>query len=142
MLVKSPSITWLSSCVRRILVSPPFTKYLLATNVLFGGAIDFLGDFVAQRKIEKVESMNWERSGRMVTMGVVLGVPAHYWYLRLDRWFPLNTRRHIGRKILLDSLLASPFFITGFFVGEWFTSNLQAFLVESVWVFFKTIFHE
>ena len=108
----------LSSCIRRILISPPFTKYLLVTNVLFGGAVDFLGDFVAQTKIEKAESTNWERSGRMVTMAFVLGVPAHYWYIRLDRWFPLNSQRHIIKKILLDSLGAGPFFIVGFFLGE------------------------
>ena len=116
--MRSSAMPRLSKCIRYILVSPPFTKYLLATNVLFGGAIDFCGDFVTQRMIERGESTNWARSGRMVTVSLALGVPAHYWYLSLDRWFPLHSGRHIAKKILLDKFGGGPFFIAGFFLGE------------------------
>lgn len=116
--MRLPAMPRLTRCIRYVLVSPPFTKYLLGTNVLFGGAIDFFGDFVTQRIIEKSESTNWERSRRMVAVSLSLGVPAHYWYLNLDKWFPLHSGRHIAKKILLDTFGGGPFFIAGFFLGK------------------------
>lgn len=108
-----------SKCIQHFLSSPPFTKYLLVTNVLAGGAMDFCGDLITQKRVEKAESTNWNRSRRMVTVSLALGVPAHYWYVNLDRWFPLKTSRHIIRKVILDTFGAGPFFITGFYLGGW-----------------------
>lgn len=98
--------------------SAPFTKYLLVTNVLMGGSIDLCGDSIAQRIIEKSKSTNWSRSGRILAVSVSLCIPAHYWYQRLDKWFPLKTRKHIAKKVILDVFAAGPFFISGFYLGE------------------------
>lgn len=107
----------MSRRIKSLLGSAPFTKYLLVTNVLAGGAIDFCGDLLTQRGIEKAEATNWSRSRRMVTVSLMLGVPAHFWYISLDRWFPLRSSRHITKKVLLDILGAGPFFISAFFLG-------------------------
>ena len=108
----------LSRHFKSITSSAPFTKYLLVTNVLMGGSIDLCGDNIAQRIIEKSKSTDWSRSGRIVAVSVSLCIPAHYWYQRLDKWFPLKTRRHIAKKIILDLFAAGPFFISGFYLAE------------------------
>ena len=102
---------------RRILSSSPFTKYLLVTNVVVGGVIDCCGDLIAQRVLEKSDSTSWSRNRRMITMAVVLSAPAHFWYLYLDRLFPLRTRAHVVKKVLLDVFIAGPPFLSAFFLG-------------------------
>lgn len=101
---------------QRILSSSPFTKYLLLTNVVVSGVIDFCGDVTAQRVVEKSKSTNWSRTRRMVTVSVVLCVPSHYWYIYLDRWFPL--RRHVLKKVLLDVFAAGPVILSAFYLGS------------------------
>lgn len=108
----------LSRHLKSITSSAPFTKYLLVTNVLMGGCIDLCGDNICQRIIEKSKSTDWGRSGRIVAVSVSLCIPAHYWYQRLDKWFPLKTRSHIAKKIILDVFAVGPFFISGFYLGE------------------------
>lgn len=107
----------LSTCFQRVLSSPPFTKYLLATNMVLSAAIDLCGDVIAQRVVEKSKDTNWQRTGRMVVVSITLCVPAHYWYIRLDKWFPLRTRQQLLKKILLDVFAAGPFFLSAFFLG-------------------------
>lgn len=102
---------------QRILSSSPFTKYLLVTNVVVGGVIDLCGDVIAQRVVEKSECTNWKRTARMVTVSIVLCVPGHYWYVYLDRWFPLRTSLHVVKKVLLDVFAAGPFFLSAFYLG-------------------------
>lgn len=107
----------LSACARRILSSSPFTKYLLVTNIVVGAGIDFYGDVIAQRVVEKAERTNWNRTGRMMCVSTALTVPTHYWYIGLDRWFPLRTGRYLALKVLLDVFAAGPVFLAAFYVG-------------------------
>ncbi len=100
-----------------LLSSSPFTKYLLVTNVASSGAIDFFGDFLTQKLIEKSESNDWKRNSRMGFVGLVLGLPLHYWYVNLDKWIPKNGVRQIAKKVILDVSIASPFCIVVFYVG-------------------------
>lgn len=112
---------------RIVLTSPPFTKYLLVTNLLTGAAIDFTGDQITQRKLEKKESgsVDWDRTGRMVSMSLLLGGPAHYWYLYLEKLYPLITKRQIAKKILVDILIGGPFFISAFYVSKFSPKSLS-----------------
>lgn len=103
---------------QRILASPPFTRYLLVTNVVSGAIIDFTGDLITQKKVECAESTNWSRSGRMVTVGLVMSPLAHYWYIYLDRLFPLKSPRSIAKKLAVDSLVGGPIFLGGFYLGK------------------------
>ena len=103
---------------RRILDSPAFTKYLLVTNLVSGGTIDLVGDVITQKKLEGAETINWRRSGRMVAVAIMLGAPAHFWYLYLERVFPLRTLAQITKKLTVDVLVAGPFFVSGFYLGK------------------------
>lgn len=104
---------------QRILSSSPFTKYLFVTNIVVGGAIDFSGDLIAQKVVEKSDSTDWRRTGRMVTVAVALCVPGHFWYVYLDRRFPLRTLGHIVKKVLLDVFVAGPPFLSAFYLGTY-----------------------
>lgn len=55
----------------------------------------------------------------MFAIGVALGPFNHYWYVYLDRFFPGIKRKTIFKKVILDEIVASPFFIVAFFVGEY-----------------------
>ena len=102
---------------RRILDSPAFTKYLLVTNVVSGGTIDLVGDVITQKKLEGAETINWRRSGRMMAVAIMLSAPAHFWYLYLERVFPLKTAAHMAKKLTADTVVAGPFLISGFYLG-------------------------
>ena len=106
-----------AECTRRILSSSLFTKYLLTTNIVVGAGIDFYGDVLAQKLVEKAERTNWSRTGRMICVSTVLTVPNHYWYISLDRWFPSRTGRYLTLKVLLDVFVAGPVFLAAFYVG-------------------------
>ncbi len=43
-------------------------------------------------------------------MGILTGPFGHYWYLLLDKWYPVVTRRNVLKKVLLDAVIASPIF--------------------------------
>ncbi len=107
----------ISSQGQRILSSPPFTKYLLLTNVVTGGVIDLCGDLIAQKVVEKSASTDWKRTGRMITVSMVFSVPCHFWYIFLEKLLPLRTGKHIFKKVMLDTFIAGPFFLSGFYVG-------------------------
>ncbi|XP_038067881.1 mpv17-like protein 2 isoform X2 [Patiria miniata] len=64
-----------------------------------------------------VPAFNWIRTGRMLTIGILLGPLNHYWYLALDKFLPGVKARTVAKKILLDELIASPVMTSTFFVG-------------------------
>ncbi|XP_033636457.1 mpv17-like protein 2 isoform X2 [Asterias rubens] len=122
-------------------------KYLLVTNTVSSGLLLSLGDVLQQcneRRIARknvllkvnaasatgtvdhigsdnvgtpVPAFNWTRTGRMLTIGILLGPLNHYWYLGLDRFLPGIKGRTIAKKILLDEIIASPVMTSIFFVG-------------------------
>ena len=53
----------------------------------------------------------------MAVVGLTQGPPHHYWYVWLDKILPSKNIRIVGIKILLDQLLAAPFFAITFFFG-------------------------
>ncbi|XP_070562867.1 mpv17-like protein 2 [Ptychodera flava] len=60
---------------------------------------------------------DWSRTGRMFLIGLMIGPFNHVWYKFLDHFLPARTTGVIVRKILLDQIVASPFFATTFFMG-------------------------
>lgn len=104
--------------VRRILSSAPFTKYLLATNMVASVAIDACGDMLAQKLVEKSKNIDWERNRRMMAVSMVLSIPNHYWYIYLDKWFPLSSRKHVVKKVLLDTFVGGPAYFVAFYLGN------------------------
>lgn len=97
-----------------------FRKHLLLTNVCISTSLSFVGD-VLQQHYEILTSPNgsnkWDkqRTSHMAVTGSVVGFICHFWYIYLDRKFPGRSLRIVGKKLLVDQLLFSPFLITVFF---------------------------
>ena len=98
------------------------------TNVLVGIAGDTVGDCLTQ-KLERAKINDWNRSGRMGIMGGVLSVPYHHWYIYLDKLFPTNKAKDVAKKVLLDTTVMGPFYITGFYTGVYLSN---CFILDSI----------
>ncbi|XP_013405159.1 mpv17-like protein 2 isoform X1 [Lingula anatina] len=102
-----------------------FGRHLFLTNTISAGVLLGAGDSIVQtfegRRIKKKGgewARDWKRTGRMVTIGLVLQGPAsHAWYSFLDRILKGTQFKTIAKKILLDQIFASPFFAFGFLMG-------------------------
>ena len=55
--------------------------------------------------------------GRMGIVGLSQGLPNHLWYTWLDRLLPGKSLAVVGKKVVADQVIASPFFSSTFFVG-------------------------
>jgi len=95
-------------------------KYALLANTLSGGILFAIGDTIEQ-KLEIRRGVhnhfNWARLGRISIIGLTQGPPHHYFYKYLDRWYPGTSKVMILKKILLDQIIASPFFNVQFIMG-------------------------
>jgi len=61
---------------------------------------------------------DWIRTGRLTLIGLCLGPLNHGWYRFLDRAYPSIQAAAIGKKILLDQIIASPLLIVFFLTGS------------------------
>jgi len=53
-----------------------------------------------------------------MVIGLALGPMGHYWYAFLDKRFPAATLAVVGKKIILDQLVAAPVLTVSFFTGS------------------------
>ncbi|KAJ8040773.1 Mpv17-like protein 2 [Holothuria leucospilota] len=115
------------AALTRRLYSP---KYLAFTNIISGGFFLALSDGIEQCnerygflkthvhvQNHQRHKWDWMRTGRMFAIGVALGPFNHYWYVYLDHFFPGIKKKTVFKKVILDEIIASPFFIVAFFVG-------------------------
>ncbi|XP_017841540.2 mpv17-like protein 2 [Drosophila busckii] len=94
-------------------------KYLLFTNLTISISLSMLGDTLEQ-SYERFtgQIVGWDRTRtlRMGISGFTVGIVCHYWYQYLDYYYPKRTLGVVVRKILLDQLICSPFYISVFFL--------------------------
>lgn len=53
-----------------------------------------------------------------MAVGLGLGLPHHFWYMFLERFIPGASLISVGKKILLDQTVFSPFANFSFFMGS------------------------
>lgn len=78
-----------------------------------------VGDLIQQR-IEGSKQVNWTRTARMATLGLLMGPLNHSWYYILDRTIIGQGIKVVGKKVLADQLVMAPLCCTTFYVGELF----------------------
>lgn len=104
-----------------------FTRYLFVTNTVVTGSLLATGDCVTQT-VEKaytkregdksVRKHDWGRTGRMFTIGLMLGPFNHMWYNKLiEKIVTTGGTKGALKRILADQICAGPFFCFSFFFG-------------------------
>ncbi|XP_056271106.1 mpv17-like protein 2 isoform X2 [Pseudoliparis swirei] len=117
-------------------------RALLLTNTLSGGILLGLGDIVQQSrdKLKQPDRVrDWGRTGRMFTVGCSLGPLLQYWYIWLDGVFVGKALKTVGKKVLVDQVVASPFLGMWYFVGM---GLLEGHSVADGWKEFSNKFWE
>ncbi|XP_060082513.1 mpv17-like protein 2 [Ylistrum balloti] len=107
-----------------------FTKYLFVTNTLATGGLLALGDCITQKMetayarqqdqdlVPGKYTHNWGRTGRMFTIGVMLGPFNHLWYTKIiEKIVKTGGKQGAVKRILADQAIAGPFFCFSFFFG-------------------------
>jgi len=113
-----------------------YGNHLLLVNTATSGGLLWIGDLIEQKR-EGVKTIDKSRSLRMFTVGLSQGPPHHYFYLLLDKFFPGKTPLVILKKVLLDQILAAPFFALTFIYGA---SLLEGRSLQQCWLEFKMKF--
>nr|XP_020467657.1 mpv17-like protein 2 [Monopterus albus] len=120
-------------------------RYLLFTNTLSCGGMLALGDVLQQTwEIHKDPGhvRQWRRTGRMFVAGCSMGPLLHYWYSWLDGVYVGKAVRTVGKKVILDQLIASPilgmwyFLGMGVMEGHTLSEGLEEFK-DKFWEFYK-----
>jgi len=99
-----------------------YSKHLLATNIVASGGLLLFGDVIQQqielyRGLHLTGSYDWNRSGRMLLMGLFHGAPRHYFYVYLERVIPGKTVGSAAKKVFFDQTVLSVFIDTTFLYG-------------------------
>lgn len=97
-----------------------FGRYLAVTNTATSVGLFALGDLLQQVAIERQETIDWKRTGRMTAMGLLIGPLNHYWYRLLDTRWPGKTHRMVLSKVLMDEVVYAPVGTCIFYLGNIF----------------------
>ncbi|KAM8745648.1 mpv17-like protein 2 [Acanthopagrus schlegelii] len=117
-------------------------RYLLLTNTLSGGGMLALGDILQQSRETRKEPgrvRDWKRTGCMFVVGCSMGPLLHYWYGWLDRVYVGKAMKTVGKKVLVDQLIASPTIGMWYFLGM---GLMEGHSLSEGWEEFKDKFWE
>ena len=101
---------------RKKLFSP---KFLLYTNTALTVSLSVTGDILQQCYQASNKQKAWDstRTKFMAVTGLIIGPFVHYWYIVLDHWLPGRAFRVLFKKVLLDQLICSPFYVSLFMLS-------------------------
>eukprot|EP00092_Neocalanus_flemingeri_P098730 GFUD01125902.1.p1 GENE.GFUD01125902.1~~GFUD01125902.1.p1 ORF type:complete len:185 (+),score=47.59 GFUD01125902.1:118-672(+) len=99
-----------------------YSKHLLATNIIASGGLLMLGDVIQQnielyRGLHRKGTYDWNRSGKMLLIGLFHGAPRHYFYVYLERFIPGKTITCAAKKVFIDQTVISVFVDSTFLYG-------------------------
>ncbi|KAJ1452574.1 hypothetical protein M885DRAFT_526287 [Pelagophyceae sp. CCMP2097] len=95
----------------RALTAQPLVVKACTSLVGFG-----LGDLLAQKLVDKKESIDWKRTARMATFGLLWHGPSgHYFYGSLDAKMPGTAMSTVFKKVAIDQSMFNPLFGIAFF---------------------------
>ncbi|XP_041647488.1 mpv17-like protein 2 [Cheilinus undulatus] len=117
-------------------------RNLLLTNTLSAGGMLALGDILQQSRETRKEpgrTHNWKRTGHMFLVGCSLGPMMHYWYGWLDRVYAGHALKTVGKKVIVDQLIASPTMALWYFIGM---DVMEGHSLPEAWAEFKDKFWE
>ncbi|XP_062306094.1 mpv17-like protein 2 [Osmerus eperlanus] len=117
-------------------------RFLILTNTFTGGGMLALGDILQQTREKQKDTeriRDWRRTGRMFAVGCSMGPVLHYWYSWLDKIYVGKAIRTVGKKVLVDQLIASPTLGAWYFVGM---SVIEGHTASKGWEEFKDKFWE
>jgi len=92
-------------------------RHAWIVNTLTGSALFVVGDAIEQKLEKRNGAFNTARSCRIAAIGLFEGPPHYIFYKYLDNYFPGRSKTTIGKKILIDQLVACPMFNLQFFLG-------------------------
>lgn len=91
------------------------SAYPVVTQVCTTATLMATGDVIAQKVIEKKESLDYARTARFFCIGIIyVGPVLRTWYHKLDRILPQNLTYRGLKMMAVDQGLFTPIFVPGF----------------------------
>ncbi|KAH9515411.1 hypothetical protein Btru_014384 [Bulinus truncatus] len=120
-----------------------FDEYLLLANVISAALLLGAGDLSVQtieqlmmdgnRREGQRRAYDMVRNRRTMIVGLVLGLFDHFWYESLDHYLRGNSLNVVLKKVLLDQIVAGPFFCSSFIIGMCLLEGLSGARVYQEW---------